>query len=65
MAIIAWTGEGPFRCRKRSGPGMTGPAIKKERDAYWRIQVCDLQMKAMQPDTSSFCPPSTSAIFDL
>ena len=60
------------------GPGRRWPTQKQRpglgpgRDeavlalrAYCRSQVCDLQMKAMQPDTSSFCPPSISAIFDL
>src|SRR5690606_37529912 len=32
---------------------------------YWRIQTCDLQMKATQPDTLSLLPPSISSIFDL
>src|SRR5690606_32265460 len=32
---------------------------------YGRIQTCDLQMKATQPDTLSLLPPSISSIFDL
>lgn len=43
-------------------PGLCGIGFAKP---YWRSQVCDLQMKAMQPDTSNFLPPSSSSIFDL
>ena len=54
---------GPQNQRPGLGPGRDEVVLALR--AYCRSQVCDLQMKAMQPDTSSFCPPSISAIFDL
>lgn len=58
-------GRAPFPAPQCNRPGNAGPVLKRRSKAYWRIQVCDLQMKAMQPDTSSFLPPSISSIFDL
>ncbi len=46
-------------------PAEAGSQARLAGRDYCRSQVCDLQMKAMQPDTSSFLPPSTSSIFDL
>lgn len=35
------------------------------RDGYSRTQVCERQMKAMQPETSSLAPPVCSLALDL
>ena len=61
-AVPAGGGQ-PKRQRPGLGPGRDEAVLALR--AYCRSQFCDLQMKAMQPDTSSFCPPSISAIFDL
>lgn len=65
-AAGAGTGVGPHRSAEKQRPGLGRVAgMRRGRCGYCRSQVCDLQMKAMQPETSSFLPPSTSSIFDL
>src|SRR5690606_11386025 len=57
-------------CRRREKEG--APSWRPFTDPvpclmrrHSRIQVCDLQMKATQPETSSFLPPSIRASLDL
>lgn len=59
-------GVGHYRTPKKDSPARSRAVGKAESGgAYSRCQVCARQMKAMQPDTSSFWPPACSSILDL
>lgn len=65
-AVVPVPGSDRRTVRKKNDPAMAGSQVLSAMlRRYCRNQVWVLQMKATQPDTSSFLPPSTSAIFDL
>lgn len=51
--------------QKKARRGRAFPCRRAVVPYCSRSQTCDLQMKATQPETSSFAPPSISCILDL